>query len=146
IIAHGAGGPMYSPFITYFHRGLAERGYLAVKFNFPYMEARRKIPDKREILEASYRQVIEEVKASRYRPRRIFVGGKSMGGRIASQVVASGVDVEGLFFVGYPLHRPGQLVLLRDEHLYKFKSPMLFLSETKYQFAKMKLLAVVLSK
>src|SRR5207245_11105800 len=98
IIAHGAGGPMQSPCITYFRKGLAEKGYLTVKFNFPYMQARRKSPDKREVLEASYRQVIEEVKASRYQPRRIFVGGKSMGGRIASQVVASGVNVEGLFF------------------------------------------------
>jgi predicted alpha/beta-hydrolase family hydrolase len=146
IIAHGAGGPMYSPFITYFHKGLAERGYLTVKFNFPYMEARRKIPDKKEILETSYRQVIEEVKASRYRPKRIFVGGKSMGGRIASQVVASGVNVEGLFFLGYPLHRPGQPELLRDEHLYRIERPMLFLSGTKDQFAKRELLAEVVSK
>jgi len=146
IIAHGAGGPMYSPFITYFHKGLAERGYLTVKFNFPYMEARRKILDKKEILETSYRQVIEEVKASRYRPKRIFVGGKSMGGRIASQVVASGVNVEGLFFLGYPLHRPGQPELLRDEHLYRIERPMLFLSGTKDQFAKRELLAEVVSK
>ena len=146
IIAHGAGGPMYSPFITYFHRGLAEKGYLTVKFNFPYMEARRKIPDKREVLEASYRQVIEEVKASRYQPERIFVGGKSMGGRIASQVVASGVNVEGLFFLGYPLHRPGHLEILRDEHLYRIEKPMLFLSGTKDQFAKRELLDAVVSK
>jgi len=137
---------MYSPFITYFHRGLAEKGYLTVKFNFPYMEARRKIPDKREVLEASYRQVIEEVKASRYQPERIFVGGKSMGGRIASQVVASGVNVEGLFFLGYPLHRPGHLEILRDEHLYRIEKPMLFLSGTKDQFAKRELLDAVVSK
>ena len=146
IIAHGAGGPMYSPFISYFHKGLAEKGYLTVKFNFPYMEARRKIPDKREILEASYRQVIEEVKASRYQPERIFVGGKSMGGRIASQVVASGVNVDGLFFLGYPLHRPGQPEILRDEHLYRIEKPMLFLSGTKDQFAKRELLDGVVSK
>ena len=146
IIAHGAGGPMYSPFITYFHKGLAEKGYLTVKFNFPYMEARRKIPDKREILETSYRQVIDEVKASKYHPERIFVGGKSMGGRIASQVVASGVDVEGLFFLGYPLHRPGQPEMLRDEHLYRIEKPMLFLSGTKDQFAKRELLEGVVSK
>jgi predicted alpha/beta-hydrolase family hydrolase len=146
IIAHGAGGPMYSPFITYFHKGLAEKGYLTVKFNFPYMEARRKIPDKREVLEASYRQVVDEVKASRYRPKQIFVGGKSMGGRIASQVVASGLDVEGLFFLGYPLHRPGQPEMLRDEHLYRIERPMLFLSGTKDQFAKRELLEGVVSK
>ena len=146
IIAHGAGGPMYSPFITYFHKGLAEKGYLTVKFNFPYMEARRKIPDKREILETSYRQVIDQVKASKHHPERIFVGGKSMGGRIASQVVASGVDVEGLFFLGYPLHRPGQPEMLRDEHLYRIEKPMLFLSGTKDQFAKRELLEGVVSK
>jgi predicted alpha/beta-hydrolase family hydrolase len=146
IIAHGAGGPMYSPFITYFHKGMAEKGYLAVKFNFPYMEARRKIPDKREVLEASYRQVIEAVRASKYRPNRIFVGGKSMGGRIASQVIASGVNVEGLFFLGYPLHRPGQSETLRDEHLYRIEKPMLFISGTKDQFAKRDLLAGVVSK
>jgi len=146
IIAHGAGGPMYSPFITYFHRGLAQKGYLTVKFNFPYMEARRKVPDKREILEASYRQVIEAVNASKYRPKRIFVGGKSMGGRIASQVVASGMDVGGLFFLGYPLHRPGQPEMLRDEHLYRIGKPMLFISGTKDQFAKKELLDRVVSK
>jgi len=146
VIAHGAGGPMYSPFITFFHKGLAEKGYLTVKFNFPYMEARRKVPDKREILEANYRQVIEEVRASTYHPRRIFVGGKSMGGRIASQVVASGVDVEGLFFLGYPLHRPGRPEMLRDEHLYRIEKPMLFLSGTKDQFAKKELLDGVISK
>ena len=146
IIAHGAGGPMYSPFISYFHKGLAEKGYLTVKFNFPYMEARRKIPDKREILETSYRQVIDEVKASKHHPGRIFVGGKSMGGRIASQVVASGLDVEGLFFLGYPLHRPGQPEMLRDEHLYRIKRPMLFLSGTKDQFAKKELLDEVVTK
>ena len=146
IIAHGAGGPMYSPFITYFHKGLAEKGYLTVKFNFPYMEARRKIPDKKEVLEASYKQVVDEVKASRYRPLRIFVGGKSMGGRIASQVVASGLDVEGLFFLGYPLHRPGQTEMLRDEHLYRIKSPMLFVSGTKDTFAKKELLEGIVTK
>jgi predicted alpha/beta-hydrolase family hydrolase len=146
IIAHGAGGPMYSPFITYFHRGLAEKGYLTVKFNFPYMEARRKIPDKREVLEASYRQVIEAVRDSKYHPKRIFVGGKSMGGRIASQVIASGVNVNGLFFLGYPLHRPGQSETLRDEHLYQIEKPMLFISGTKDQFAKKDLLAGVVSK
>lgn len=146
IIAHGAGGPMYSPFITLFHKGLAEKGYLTVKFNFPYMEARRKVPDKREILEASYREVIETVKKGKYHPKRVFVGGKSMGGRIASQVVAAGEEVDGLFFLGYPLHRPGQPDMLRDEHLYRIEKPMLFLSGTKDQFAKKELLDQVVAK
>ena len=69
-----------------------------------------------------------------------------MGGRIASQVVASGVDVEGLFFLGYPLHRPDQPEMLRDEHLYRIEKPMLFLSGTKDQFAKRELLEGVVLK
>jgi uncharacterized protein len=146
IFAHGAGGPMYSPFITFFHKGLAERGYLTVKFNFPYMEARRKVPDKREILEAAYREVIETVRNGKYHPKRVFVGGKSMGGRIASQVVAAGEEVDGLFFLGYPLHRPGRQDMLRDEHLYRIEKPMLFVSGTKDQFAKKELLDQVVAK
>jgi uncharacterized protein len=146
IIAHGAGGPMYSPFVTFFHKGLAERGYLTVKFNFPYMEARKKVPDKREILEAAYREVIETVRNGKYYPKRVFVGGKSMGGRIASQVVAAGEEVDGLFFLGYPLHRPGQQDMLRDEHLYRIEKPMLFVSGTKDQFAKKELLDQVVAK
>ena len=146
IIAHGAGGPMYSPFITLFHKGMAEKGYLTVKFNFPYMEARRKVPDKREILESSYREVIATIKNGKYHPKRVFVGGKSMGGRIASQVAAAGQEVDGLFFLGYPLHRPGQLEMLRDEHLYRIEKPMLFISGTKDQFAKKELLDQVVSK
>ena len=146
IIAHGAGGPMYSPFITFFHKGLAERGYFTVKFNFPYMEARRRVPDKKDILESSYRAVIETVKNSKYHPKRLFVGGKSMGGRIASQAVAAGEEVDGLFFLGYPLHRPGQPDVLRDEHLYRIQKPMLFISGTKDQFAKKELLDQVVAK
>ncbi|HZD13396.1 MAG TPA: alpha/beta family hydrolase, partial [Candidatus Binatus sp.] len=80
VIAHGAGGPMYSPFITYFHSELARRGFLSVKFNFPYMEARRRVPDRRDVLEDSYRRVVEHVRIGPYSPSKFFVGGKSMGG------------------------------------------------------------------
>ena len=69
-----------------------------------------------------------------------------MGGRIASQVAAAGEEVDGLFFLCYPLHRPGQLDMLRDEHLYRIQKPMLFISGTKDQFAKKELLDQVVSK
>ncbi|HEY4657149.1 MAG TPA: alpha/beta family hydrolase [Candidatus Bathyarchaeia archaeon] len=146
VFAHGAGGPMYSPFLTYFHTELAKHGFLTVKFNFPYMEARKKTPDKKDVLEAAYRKIVEEVKSSQYKPDRIFIGGKSMGGRIASQVVAGGVDVNGLFFLGYPLHPPGRLDRLRDEHLYKITRPMLFVSGTRDSFGTRELLEKVLSR
>jgi uncharacterized protein len=147
IIAHGAGSPMHAPFVRYFHTELASRGFLTVKFNFPYMEARRKIPDRREILETSYRTIIDQAKNSVPRPSRMFIGGKSMGGRIASQVAAmDGTGIDGLFFLGYPLHPPGRTEQLRDEHLYKIGKPMLFVSGTRDSFARKDLLQKVIAK
>jgi uncharacterized protein len=146
IIAHGAGGPMHTPFIRYFHSELAKRGFLTVKFNFPYMEARRRVPDRREILEESYRTVVDQARNGRPKPTRLFIGGKSMGGRIASQIAANGVDVNGLFFLGYPLHPIGKTDQLRDEHLYRIKKPMLFVSGTRDSFARQDLLETVVSK
>jgi uncharacterized protein len=146
VIAHGAGGPMYSPFITYFHAELAKRGFLTVKFNFPYMEARRRIPDRKEVLEDSFKRVVEHVRTGPHKPSRVFLGGKSMGGRIASQASAAGLQSDGLFFLGYPLHPPGMPQKLRDSHLYLVKVPMLFISGTRDQFARKDLLENVLQK
>jgi predicted alpha/beta-hydrolase family hydrolase len=146
IIAHGAGGPMHTPSIRYFHTELAKRGFLTVKFNFPYMEAHRRVPDRREILEESYRTIVDQAKNSKTKPNRMFIGGKSMGGRIASQIAANGVDVNGLFFLGYPLHPIGKTDQLRDEHLYRIKKPMLFVSGTRDSFARKDLLEKVVSK
>ena len=138
---------MQSPFIRFFHSELARHGYITLKFNFPYMEARRKIPDKREVLEATYRTIIEQAMNKSPEPARTIIGGKSMGGRIASQVAASnGVKVDGLFFLGYPLHPPGRTERLRDEHLYKITKPMLFLSGTRDSFARKDLLESVVAK
>jgi predicted alpha/beta-hydrolase family hydrolase len=146
IIAHGAGGPMHTPFIRYFHTELARRGFLTVKFNFPYMEARRRVPDRREVLEDSYRAIVDQAKNGKHEPDQMFIGGKSMGGRIASQIAANGVNVNGLFFLGYPLHPIGKTDQLRDEHLYRIKKPMLFLSGTRDSFARRDLLEKVVSK
>ena len=146
IIAHGAGGPMYTPFIRYFHTELAKKGYLTVRFNFPYMEARRRVPDRREILEESYRAIVDQARNDGHNPARTVIGGKSMGGRIASQIAANGVDVNGLFFLGYPLHPIGKTDQLRDEHLYRIKKPMLFVSGTRDSFARRDLLESVVSK
>ena len=147
VIGHGAGGPMHSPFIRFFHTELAQHGFLSVKFNFPYMEARRKIPDKRDVLEDCYQKVIEQAQNGKHKASRTIIGGKSMGGRIASQVAATGnVNVNGLFFLGYPLHPLGKTEQLRDEHLYRIMKPMLFLSGTRDGFARKDLLEKVLEK
>jgi uncharacterized protein len=145
ILGHGAGQGMNSPFMNYFHTELAGRGLLSVKFNFDYMEEGRKAPDRQPKLQARYRDVIQHV-ASTYSPRKIVIGGKSMGGRVASYVAGDAPGVTGLCFLGYPLHPPGKSDQMRDAHLYDLKLPMLFISGTKDDFAERPLLEEVIRK
>jgi uncharacterized protein len=145
ILGHGAGQGMNSPFMNYFHTELAVRGFLSIKFNFDYMEQGRKAPDRQPKLQAHYREVIANV-VSAHSPRRIFIGGKSMGGRVASYIAGDEPSVTGLVFLGYPLHPPGKPDQLRDAHLYSLERPMLFLSGTKDDFAQRPLLEQVIRK
>ena len=145
ILAHGAGQGMDSPFMGYFHTELARRGLVSVKFNFEYMEKGRKIPDPQPKLQERYRSVISEVLKER-QPERLFIGGKSLGGRVASYVAADCSSVQGLIFLGYPLHPPGRPNQLRDDHLYQLKIPMLFITGTKDIFAERNLLDKVVRK
>ena len=141
ILAHGAGAPQTHPFMTGFARGLAHRGIEVVTFNFPYMERGRRAPDPAPRLEACYRSVIGVV---RDRPaasgRRLLAGGKSMGGRIASQTVAADAPaglsptVDGLVLLGYPLHPPGRPEKLRSAHLPSIAAPMLFVQGSRDAF------------
>jgi len=145
ILAHGAGQGMQSPFMTYFHNELAKRGFLSVKFNFEYMDAKRRVPDPQPKLRSRYRAVVESV-ISEHGPKRVIIGGKSMGGRVASYIAGDTPGVSGLVFLGYPLHPPGKQDQLRDEHLYTMKLPMLFISGTKDTFAERGLLEKVVAR
>ena len=145
ILAHGAGQGMNSPFMSYFHEQLAERGFLTIKFNFEYIDQKRKMPDPQPKLQARYRTVVSEVIAG-HKPQRVIIGGKSMGGRVASYIAGDTPGVQGLVFLGYPLHPPGKQDRLRDQHLYDLKLPMLFVSGTKDTFAERSLLERVVGK
>ena len=141
ILAHGAGAPQTHPFMTAFGRGLSSRGLRVVTFNFSYMERGRRFPDPGARLEACYRTVIAAVRKRQTNARpRLLVGGKSMGGRIASQVLArdaagdSALSVDGLVFLGYPLHPPGRPDKLRDAHLPSITAPMLFVQGSRDTF------------
>jgi predicted alpha/beta-hydrolase family hydrolase len=136
---------MHSPFMNYFHQELANRGFLSVKFNFEYMDAKRRMPDPQPKLQARYRSVVENVLAE-YSPKKLIIGGKSMGGRVASYIAGDTPGVSGLVFLGYPLHPPGKPEQLRDAHLYALKIPMLFISGTKDTFASGDLLDNVVAK
>jgi hypothetical protein len=116
-----------------------------VLYNFPYIEAGRRIPDRPEVLEATTRAVGEFVRSS-LGATRVVHGGKSMGGRIASQAVAQGAPAAALVFLGYPLHPPGKPETLRDRHLPQITVPMLFVQGTRDAFARNDLLAAVLGR
>lgn len=138
LLGHGAGANQLSGFMRLFAKGLAARGLDVMTFNFIYMEQGRSVPDQKPKLESCFRAVIETIaKHRKLKNNRLVVGGKSMGGRIASQVVAAreeqplAVDVSGLVFLGYPLHPPGQTAKLRVEHLEHIKKPMLFVQGTR---------------
>lgn len=135
VLAHGAGAGQSSPFIVGFAAALAALGLDVVTFNFPYIEARRRVPDRNEVLEATWRAALTAV-SERFATHRVFAGGKSMGGRIASQVAAvdSSDRVAGLIFFGYPLHPPGRPGERRDRHLRHVKCPMLFVQGERDAF------------
>ena len=126
---------MNSPFMSYFHEQLAERGFLTIKFNFEYIDQKRKMPDPQPKLQARYRTVVSEVIAG-HKPQRVIIGGKSMGGRIATQVAAADptLPIAGLTLLGYPLHPPGRPEQRRDAHLPAVGRPMLLVQGSRDAF------------
>jgi predicted alpha/beta-hydrolase family hydrolase len=131
VYAPGAGSNVHDPFGTYACRELAARGVTCLRFQFPYQEAGRRSPDRTAVLEATWRAVLE---ALRPPSGRLVASGRSMGGRIASQVVAKGTRVDALALFAYPLHPPGRPDQRRDAHLPALAAPTLFCSGTNDAF------------
>jgi uncharacterized protein len=136
-LSHGAGGNMDHPLLVAFAKGLAGHGISCMRFNFPYSEQGRKSVDSARVLSETWEAAFAEAKS---RSDRVWVGGKSMGGRYASMMVAGGAPAAGLVFLGYPLHAPGKTDQLRDKHLASIEAPMLFIQGTEDRFARWDLL------
>jgi len=139
-LAHGAGAPMDAPFMNTIAAGLAGHGLRVARFEFPYMAKRRaegtkKPPDRAPILLQTWRDMIDRLDRE-----RLVVGGKSMGGRIASMVAADleteGAPVRGVACLGYPFHPPGKPERLRTEHLETIKTPTLILQGERDPFGR----------
>jgi len=133
VLAHGAGAGMRSPFMESFAAGLAARGVTVFRFEFPYMReigatGRRRPPNPLAVLEAAWRGLIAELS-----PRRLIIGGKSMGGRVAS-LVADDSNAAGLVCLGYPFHPPGKPEKLRTAHLATMRTPALICQGTRDPF------------
>jgi uncharacterized protein len=149
VLGHGAGAGQHSPFMVEFAHALADLGIDVVTFNFLYTQQRRRVPDRGPLLEACYTAVIRAVREHVDTARRtLFIGGKSMGGRIATQVVAAdaSLPVAGLVLLGYPLHPPGQPERMRDGHLPLVHRPMLFVQGSRDSFGTPEELAPILAK
>jgi uncharacterized protein len=145
VVAPGAGSTLDHPFLASFTDAMNGHGVATLRFNFLYKERGRKAPDPEGTLREVWLAAFEEA-ASRAKGGPVFAGGKSLGGRIASMCVADGMPAAGLVFLGYPLHPPGKPERIRDEHLYRFEVPMLFIQGTKDPFAKSELLRKVLKR
>ena len=134
VLAHGAGAGQKSPFMVRFARGMAERHINTATFDFPYISAGRKVPDRAPVLEQAWRDAVDAGKAE-FARLPLYIGGKSMGGRMASHIAAQGcAGIKGLVFLGYPLHPPGQPEKRRDAHLPAIGEPMLFVQGTRDAF------------
>ena len=142
ITAHGAGGTMDTPSIVGLQEQLTSNGVTAVRFNFLYSEKKKRAPDRQPALVATWRSVSDWVKKE-LKPKKLFLGGRSMGGRMASYLVAEGYPCSGVLFLAYPLHPPGKPDRQRKDHLPKIKVPMLFVSGSRDAFATLELLEPV---
>jgi predicted alpha/beta-hydrolase family hydrolase len=145
VLAHGAGSGMRAPFMTGFAEAIGRLGVATLRFEFPYMQAGRRAPDRPQVLLDSWRETFAEG-VERACGRPVFAGGKSMGGRIASMAAAEGMPAAGLVFLGYPLHPPGRPEKIRDAHLDAVPAPMLFLQGSRDTFARPDLLAAVIAR
>jgi len=147
VLAHGAGAGMRHHFLENLAAELAEVGVATFRYQFPYMEQRRKAPDKPDKLTATVKAAVSAAeKALPGLP--LFAGGKSMGGRMTSQAAAQGFlpTVKGIVFFGFPLHPPKQPGTKRADHLDKVEAPMLFLQGTRDSLADLSLIRPVCAK
>src|SRR5260221_1703649 len=145
VLGHGAGGNRRTPQLVRFAESLAASGRTVLLYDFPYTDRGRRAPDPPDVLEATTRGVGDFARAS-LGAARLVHGGRSMGGRIASQAVAGGAPAHGLVFLGYPLHSPRKPGQLRERHLPRIDVPMLFVQGTRDTFARPDLLQAVLTR
>ncbi|NDV91051.1 alpha/beta hydrolase [Alteromonas sp. 345S023] len=129
ILAHGAGAGMQHPFMQTIASKLSKQGVEVVLFNFPYMQVmtktgKRRPPAKAETLLGEYKDIVAHISAS-YADLATFIGGKSMGGRIASMLVDELENVQGVVALGYPFHPAGKPEKTRTAHLQTITTPML---------------------
>jgi uncharacterized protein len=145
VLGHGAGGSRRNPMLLALAETLAGSGRAALLYNFPHAERGGGRPDTQGVLEAATRAAAA-LALDATGARRIVHGGRSMGGRVASQAVAAGARADGLALLGYPLHPPGRFERRREAHLPAIAAPMLFVQGTRDAFAREDLLLALIAR
>ena len=148
VFAHGAGAGIKNKFMESVSLSLAEQGIATLRFNFPYMETGKKMPDTKPVCIASIKAAVEKQVSLLSISCRYLRAGKSFGGRMTSTASSEGAlpEIKGIIFFGFPLHPPGKPSSDRAEHLYKVDVPMLFMQGTRNALASPDLLKPVLKK
>ena len=130
VCGHGAGGSMHDRAMLAAAGEFVRRGLSVARFNFLYKENKSGRPDPMPLLKACYQAVADDVR-QRLQPDVLIIGGRSMGGRVASMLAADGLDCDGLLLLAYPLHPPKRLDQLRDAHLPQIRVPVLCFNGTR---------------
>ncbi|OJT01503.1 alpha/beta hydrolase [Marinobacter nauticus] len=142
LLAHGAGAPMDSPFMEHLSEALERHGVATVRFEFPYMarrreDGRKRPPDRMPVLLDSFRAEVARVRDEVGEDCLILVGGKSMGGRVASMLASDNApDISGVICYGYPFHPPGKPDRWRIDHFSTVGCPMMIIQGTRDPFGK----------
>jgi uncharacterized protein len=133
VFAHGAGAGQRHPFMVAYASALADQGIHVVTFDFPYMAQGRRAPDRAALLEEAFRDAITRAREGR-ESLALFVGGKSMGGRMATHLAAGGTEAAGVMTLGYPLHPPGKPEQKRTAHFPGIRMPWLIVQGERDTF------------
>ncbi len=132
VLAHDRNADLSEPLIEDLHRELTERRYLCLRFNFPFAEAKKRRPDSMLVLRRTLRAAVGALSRDpTAAPAHLFIGGKGLGAQIAAEVADTRVRVDGLFFLGFPLHPRGKPDEVQAEQLFRVVCPMLFLQGTR---------------
>lgn len=145
-LAHGAGAGMNHSFMVALAKKLAEAGVASLRFNFPFIEQKKRRPNLPAVAHKTIEAAINEVKKA-FPQLPLYLSGKSFGGRMSSQFIAAHHDdaVKGIIFFGFPLHPSGKPSIERAEHLKEVNVPMLFLQGTRDELATPELIEQVTS-
>lgn len=145
VCGHGAGSDMNHRGTLQLSRVLCAQGFDVVRFNFPYRDRGSRVPDRMPVLQASFSSVVMKVR-ERLPGKRLLIGGRSMGGRVASMLAAEGFGCDGLLLFAYPLHPAGNPEKLRDAHLPQIQVPVLCINGTRDALCDQRLMEQALKK